>query len=216
MTSRFDAILFDKDGTIFDSEALNCRAWVQTAQKFNLEFTKQMYAAFIGVSTAECYRIAHRQFGCDFPMENFINEIRHFINVEKAKGPVVKPGFHAFFMHVKSLNILTGVVTSAGYESTMLSFQGTDYASMLDVLVTVDDVAHPKPSPQCYILACKKLNVNPKNVLVFEDSPLGLQASLAAGCCTVAIPDLASIPSELASKCKRILMSFEEAYPLLV
>ncbi|MBC3766536.1 HAD family hydrolase [Neptunicella marina] len=211
---QFDAILFDKDGTIFDSEALSCEAWVETAKRFNVEFTPEMFHEFIGVPTDECYRMAHRRFGADFPMQDFIKYNRAYINDAKAKGLPQKAGFSQFFDFAKQLNIPLGLVTSAGKESTMLSFQRTDFARYFDTMITVEDVKNPKPAADCYLLACKQLSVDPKRTVVFEDSNPGIEAAIAAGCYTVAIPDTLPVSPELAGQCQHILSSFDDAYQI--
>lgn len=213
--TRFDAILFDKDGTIFDSEKVCCDAWVITAKTFDVHFTAQMFKQFIGVSTPECQHIAYQIFGSAFPMDNFLLETQRYISAQKRQGLPVKKGFDHFFKYILENDVPVGVVTSSTYNSTIESFQRTDYRQALDVLVTFDDITNPKPAPDCYLLACQKLSVLPSRVLVFEDSNVGIEASLAAGCHTIAIPDMLDLEPELLARCHHILTSFDEVYPLL-
>lgn len=212
---NFDAILFDKDGTIFDSEQVICDAWVKTAKAFNVHFTAEMFKRFIGNPTQECYRMAHQNFGSAFPMADFIQETSHYIRTQKRQGLPIKKGFDRFFNYILENNIPVGVVTSSDYDSTIESFQQTDYMQALDVLVTFEDIINPKPAADCYLLACQKLSVSPKRVLVFEDSNAGIRSSLAAGCQTVAIPDILDIESDLLTRCHYALSSFDEVYPIL-
>jgi beta-phosphoglucomutase-like phosphatase (HAD superfamily) len=99
--------------------------------------------------------------------------------------------------------------------SKVMCFQQTSYMQALDVLVTFDDISHPKPAPDRNLLACQKLSVSPSRVLVFEDSNIGIKASLAAGCQTVAIPDIVEIELALLALCHHRFSSFDELYPLL-
>jgi beta-phosphoglucomutase-like phosphatase (HAD superfamily) len=99
--------------------------------------------------------------------------------------------------------------------SKVMCFQQTSYMQALDVLVTFDDISHPKPAPDRDLLACQKLSVSPSRVLVFEDSNIGIKASLAAGCQTVAIPDIVEIEPALLALCHHRFSSFDELYPLL-
>ena len=213
--TKFDAILFDKDGIIFDSEQVCCDAWLATAKAFEVHFTADMFKKFIGIPTHECNQMAHRDFGLDFPMNDFILEIRRYISAKKHQGLPIKKGFDRFFKYILENNVAVGVVTSSGYDSAIESFQKTDYMQALDVLVTFDDITNPKPAPDCYLLACQKLSVSPKRVLVFEDSNVGIEASLAAGCQTIAIPDLVELEPRLLTRCHHTLASFDEAYGIL-
>lgn len=212
---KFDAILFDKDGTIFDSERMACDAWLHTAKAFDVPFSVEIYKTFIGMPTPECFNMAQQLFGESFAMDEFIAEYRQNMSTRKQQGVPVKKGFTRFFESLKSQNIPVGVVTSSSYEAAMASFQHTNLLPQLDVLVTLDDVINPKPAADCYLLACDKLSVAPDRVLVFEDSSVGIKASLTAGCKTVAIPDLAAIEPELLASCHHTLDSFDDAYNLL-
>tara|TARA_R110002153_G_scaffold21654_5_gene72031 strand:+ start:2034 stop:2498 length:465 start_codon:yes stop_codon:yes gene_type:complete len=148
-------------------------------------------------------------------MNDFILEIRRYISNQKRQGLPIKQGFDRFFKYILENNIAVGVVTSSGYDSAIESFQHTDYMQALDVLVTFDDITNPKPAPDCYLLACQKLSVSPNRVLVFEDSNVGIQASLAAGCQTIAIPDLVELEPRLLTRCHHIFPSFDEVYGIL-
>lgn len=213
--TKFDAILFDKDGTIFDSEQVCCDAWIATAKKFDVCFTTDMYKKFIGIPTHQCQQMAHQDFGLAFPMDDFILETRRYMSAKKHQGLPIKKGFERFFNFLLENKIPMGVVTSSDYGSAIESFQQTHFMQALDVLVTFDDITHPKPAPDCYLLACQKLLVTPENVLVFEDSNAGIEASLAAGCKTVAIPDIVEIEPNLLTRCHYTIPSFDEAYSLL-
>lgn len=213
--TKFDAILFDKDGTIFDSEQVCCDAWIKTAQAFNVHFTLDMFKTFIGIPTDECIKMAHQNFGLTFPMEQFTLEVSRYISAQKKLGLPIKKGFNRFFHYILENKVSVGVVTSSAYDSAVESFQQTSYMQGLDVLVTFDDITHPKPAPDCYLLACQKLSVSPGRVLVFEDSNAGIQAALAAGCQTVAIPDIVELEPALLARCHHRLRSFDEAYAIL-
>jgi beta-phosphoglucomutase-like phosphatase (HAD superfamily) len=213
--TKFDAILFDKDGTIFDSEQVCCDAWMATAKVFDVHFTTDMFKKFIGVPTHECHQIAHQAFGLTFPMNDFTQEIRRYMSTQKRNGLPIKKGFERLFNHIIENNIPVGVVTSSTYDSSIESFQQTNYMQTLDVLVTFDDIVNPKPAPDCYLLACQRLSVAPERVLVFEDSNAGIKASLAAGCQTAAIPDIAELEPALLARCHYTFSSFDEVYPIL-
>ncbi|MEP1446054.1 MAG: HAD family phosphatase [Paraglaciecola sp.] len=213
--TNFDAVLFDKDGTIFDSEQVCCDAWLATAKRFNVDFTVDMFKKFVGVPTEQCNQIAHQEFGLSFPMDDFIRETRSFISAKKRLGLPIKQGFTGFFDYLVANKVPLGVVTSSGYDSAIESFQQTELLQALDTLVTFDDITHPKPAPDCYLLACQQLAVSPQRVLVFEDSNAGIEASLAAGCHTVAIPDLVELQPRLLADCLATISSFDEAYGIL-
>lgn len=215
MNKPIKAVLFDKDGTIFDSEKIYCESWVHSAKAFNVHFTAQMYDQFVGVRAIECYQRAKAMFGDDFPMDEFISHNRDYINQQKRAGFPLKLGFKSFFSRVKQTHLPIALVTSSVHDAAVLSFSGTDYLNDFDVFITGDQVKQAKPAPDCYLLACEELNIHPENALVFEDSSAGVAAATAAGCQTVAIPDYLPIQQDLLKQCAYVLNSFEEAHFLL-
>lgn len=212
---QYDAILFDKDGTIFDSESSNKRAWMATTTAYDIDFTDDEYQQFVGMPTQDCFAIAKRMFPKHFPWDAFFESLRVKIQREYEAGVPFKQGFEAFFRHVKTLDIAIGLVTSAQRRGTELSFKHCTYLSDFDAVVTVDDVHKPKPSSEPYLLACATLGVAPEKTLVFEDSNIGLKAAIAAGCKTVAIPDFPDIDSVIKNECFAVLQNFDQAFDLL-
>ncbi|TYK67204.1 HAD family hydrolase [Colwellia echini] len=211
LTKEIKAVLFDKDGTIFDSEQIYCDSWVASAKAFNVNFTAEMYDPFVGVRAVECYQRAHKMFGESFPMKDFIKHNRRYIDDKKAAGMPIKKGFITFFEQVKSLSLPIGLVTSSAHDAAILSFTGTDFMDYFTVFITGDLVDVAKPSPDCYLLAAKKLGIKPENILVFEDSSAGVSAATLAGCQTVAIPDYLPVENSLLDKCAYVVESFEDA-----
>ncbi|MBT1450756.1 HAD family phosphatase [Glaciecola sp. XM2] len=211
---QFDAILFDKDGTIFDSEHSNKSAWLASTKAFGIEYNDADYQRFVGLPTQACFDMAKREFPADFPWSAFLDDLRERLRTNFANGVPFKKGFEAFFAHAKTLNIPLGLVTSAQRTGTELSFQHSGYLNDFSVIVTVDDVSEAKPSPEAYLLACSKLQVDPAKTLVFEDSSVGVQAAVAAKCVTVAIPDFTAIDPALVAQCHASLANFEQAYRL--
>lgn len=195
--SDLKAVLFDMDGTIFDSESLYSQAWVASAQHFNQHFTHQMYRDFVGVRSVECYQIAQKMFGEDFDMAPFIQFFRDYISAEKAQNMPIKPGFTQLFERLKNSGLKLGLVTSARQASIVENFANLSYLTDFDVVISGDDVTHAKPDPECYKTACQKLNITPQQALVFEDSNPGALAAIKAGCQTVIIPDLLPIEKHI-------------------
>ncbi|WP_143873633.1 HAD family hydrolase [Catenovulum sediminis] len=210
-TPRIQAILFDKDGTIFDSEKIYCESWIESAKAFNVPFSAKDYDKYVGIRANECYRLAQKEFGTDFPLDDFMRHNRAFIDEQKRRGIPVKPGFISFFDKARQTGVPLGLVTSSARDAAILSFTGTDFLRHFEVFVTGDDVENAKPSPECYFLAAQRLNISPDNILVFEDSNAGVQAALEAGCNVIAIPDYLEINKKLQKKCWHLLDSFNEA-----
>lgn len=212
---KFKAILFDKDGTIFDSEAIYRESWVKAATDLGYHFTTDMYDPFVGVRAVESYQGAVKLFGEDFPIKQFIELTGRYNKQAKLAGMPIKKGFVEFFELAKKLNIPLGLVTSAVHDAAITTFHGTDFLEYFQIIVTGDMVDKPKPDPSCYLMACEQLKLHPSEVLVFEDSNAGVAAAIKAGCQTAAIPDYLPVQPQLLAQATHVFNSFEDALYLV-
>jgi beta-phosphoglucomutase-like phosphatase (HAD superfamily) len=84
-----------------------------------------------------------------------------------------------------------------------------------DAVVTRDDVAQPKPHPDLFLEAARRLAVAPEDCLAIEDSHTGVRAALAAGMMTVMVPDLVPPDDELRARCVAVHASLHDLEVLL-
>lgn len=204
----FDAIFFDMDGTIFDSETVHREAWKITAKQFGQVFTDETYLQFIGKTTPNCMKLAAQMFNHQVDMQDFSAGYYANLKILLSKSVPLKPGFLAYLDLVKELNKPLGLVTSSAMSGVQANFAHYDFYDVFKVVVTRDDVRQFKPNPEPYILACELLKVEPQRVLVFEDSNTGVTAALDAGCYSVGIPDLVPFNEEVASRIHIEVASF--------
>jgi len=99
----------------------------------------------------------------------------------------LKPGCKEFLQHLRTLKLKTAIVTSNSRELVQAVYRNHPFSEYIDLVVTANEVAHGKPAPDVYLAAAEKLKVAPKDCLVFEDIPAGIQAGLRAGMkvCTI-------------------------------
>ncbi len=205
----FDAILFDMDGTIFDSESVHREAWKMTAKEFNQTFTDDMYLQFIGMTTPNCMKVAMTMFNHQVELNAFSDS--YYKNLSQLlESPVpIKRGFMDYLAQAKSLERPLGIVTSSGMSGVEANFAHYDFYQDFDIVITRDDVSRYKPFPDPYLLACEKLKVDPKRTIVFEDSNTGATAAIDAGCFTVGIEDLVAFDESTRSRLQLMAQSFE-------
>jgi HAD superfamily hydrolase (TIGR01509 family) len=99
------------------------------------------------------------------------------------------PGVEAILRDARELGVARAVASSSscGWVESWLSRHGI--RDLLDVVVARDDVTNVKPDPELFLLAARRLGIAPTGCLVFEDSPNGMRAALAAGMHCVAVPN---------------------------
>lgn len=207
--NNFDAVLFDMDGTIFDSEVVHREAWKITAEQFQQVFTDDMYLQFIGMTTPNCMALAVNMFKNEVDIQEFSARYYHNLKTLHLKAVPIKAGFLAYLSAIKKLNKPLGIVTSSAASGVQANFIHYDFYSAFEVVVTRDDVTEFKPYPAPYLLACEKLNVSPQRTLVFEDSNTGATAALDAGCYVIGIPDLVPFDTEVEPRLNKHIESFE-------
>jgi beta-phosphoglucomutase len=176
-----NCVLFDMDGVLVDAcewhrKALN-KALVQHGYpEISLS---DHYHKYNGLPT----RVKLKLMGIDERMAGKI-EYDKQVNTLKIIDEECYPQDNVMdtLKYLNGLNIKTGCVTNSISETTHKILDKTELLPYLDVVITNTDVKYNKPSPDCYLLACQKLKVNPSNTLVVEDSPKGIQAGIDSGC----------------------------------
>lgn len=169
---RCSSILFDLDGVLVDSTGSVDRQWRIWARQRGIDEEKVMAIAH-GVRAVEVIRTVAPDLDAEA-------EVRDLEKREAAdhSGVAVMPGAIDL---VRSLpGGLWGVVTSGSRHlaSARLQLAGIP---LPNVMITADDVVHGKPHPEPYLKGAEGLRVDPKECLVIEDAPAGIQAAHAAG-----------------------------------
>lgn len=187
----YDALLFDLDGTLIDTESLAISSGL---------------AAFADVGFPVGVDFLHRLVGIDGPTSariiqdhhpglelDSLNRVwRHGFQSAMEQGLALKPGVTELFAEVTHLPRV--LVTSSGRSEAHRKLGMVGLRQSFAHVVTVDDVTRPKPAPEPYLLAAQLLGVSPARCLVFEDSEAGSEAAHRAGCVVVQVPDV--VPSQ--------------------
>jgi mannitol-1-/sugar-/sorbitol-6-phosphatase len=173
----FEAVIFDLDGTLIDSTAAVLRSWATWTYEHGL--TPEDHAGHHGVPSASVVRALLPADRHDAAIAR-INELE----IADVSDIVVLPGA------VDALEALRDAKNAIATSCDLRLAKARIGAAKLappSVLVTADDVANGKPAPDPFLEAARRLQVDPADCLVVEDSPMGLQAARAAGCATLAV-----------------------------
>ncbi|MGF1698202.1 HAD family phosphatase [Vibrio lamellibrachiae] len=184
------AVLFDMDGLIFDTESVYKQSWKFAAKEQSLLLTDDFYQQFIGVQDTQCEQILYSHCTEQIDIVQYIKVRNAHFSALRQQGISFKPGFDELFRVIKNLGLTTAIVTSSRLEDVQQNFRSSEYLNQFELIITAEDVTRSKPKPDCYLLACRKLSLDPKECLVLEDSNHGINAALSAGCQAIMIPDL--------------------------
>lgn len=186
----YDAILFDLDGTLIDTESLSIEAGLVAFAEQGYPITRAFLEGLVGTDDASseaAFRVAFP--GIDLAAVNV--RFRAIYHDHVARGLDLKPGVATL---LTQFDQPAAVVTSSGRQSAGNKLSIAGIAGHFAHVVTRDDVLAAKPDPEPYLLAARLLGVAPARCLVFEDSEPGAEAAHRAGCLVVQVPDV--VPSQ--------------------
>ncbi|MDO5728939.1 MAG: HAD family phosphatase [Actinomycetaceae bacterium] len=194
------AILFDMDGTFVDTEKYWQAAEIHYFQSIGVPWEAGMGDELAGRSLVESIGIMSAKSGVDLDVDHTVTTLVdsvHDMVVEN--GVPWLPGSLELVDLCRTTGISTALVTSS-YRKFAQAVVDRAPTDTFDVVIAGDEVTHPKPDPEPYLKAAHALGVPPSQCIVFEDSPSGVQAGIAAGALTFALPGFNPVPDSLGAK----------------
>jgi HAD superfamily hydrolase (TIGR01509 family) len=186
--SSLEAVLFDMDGTLLDSEKLWDVALDDLVDWLGATLTPELRAQMVGSSLGRSIALVHANLDIHADPEASSAFLIGRMEQLFATGSVWCPGAQDLLQSVQSAGLRAALVTSTHRRLTEIALDtiGRQY---FGATVCGDEVGHTKPNPEPYLTACAKLGARPANCVVIEDSPVGVAAGHAAGCLVVAVPN---------------------------
>ena len=174
---QFKAALFDLDGVVFDTEPQYTRFWGSQCRLYHPE-RPGLEQEIKGQTLVQIY---DRWFSGPLTAEQPVITQR-LNDYERQMHYDYIPGFVDYITRLRSEGVLTAVVTSSNQPKMECVYsQRPEFRSLFDAILTSEDFAESKPSPDCYLRAAHRLNAPASSCIVFEDSFNGLRSGRAAG-----------------------------------
>lgn len=175
----FDAIIFDCDGTIADTLPVHYLTFREALGEQGHAIQPEWYQARTGLSSGKLFDAYEEAFAVKLDRSVLLGRC-----VELYEKHLEALSEHAFTARIarERFGHVPMAVASSGQKSIVrATLQTLDLLELFDQVVTVEDVEHPKPAPDLYLLAAKRLGVSPERCLVFEDTDEGLESARNAG-----------------------------------
>ena len=187
------AILCDQDGTLADSEDWWFEAEVEVFARYGVEWTIEDVHPFVGCSIPYFTSEVCKRYGFPVTPEVLRDELLETLCARARTLPTPwRPGARELLELSVELGIPSALVTSSLREFATLVMKDAPEGA-LEEFVTGDLPIPGKPNPDPYLEAARRLGVDIKNCLVFEDSPYGVEAALAAGAAVVQVPYMVDV-----------------------
>lgn len=182
------AVLFDMDGTLFDSEKLWDIAINELADSYGVTVPAETRMAMVGTSARDSMRLLHDGIGQPWRDPVAASEwIHRRVGELFGTSLVWRPGARELLHEVRAAAVPTALVTATQRRLVEIAI-GTAGRHNFDALVCGDEVSSPKPHPEPYRRAARLLGVDIADCVAIEDSPTGVASAAAAGAWVLGIP----------------------------
>ena len=180
------AVIFDMDGTLVDSMGMWRQIDIEFLGRYQIPMPPMLQKDIEGFSFEETAAYFIKRFELPLSMDE-IKAIWHQMSFEKYRDEIeLKPGAKEFLSWLRIHGYKLGMATSNSHELVRASLTKHGLLDQFEVIVTSDDAKAGKPAPDVYLLAAKRLGVEPSECMVFEDIPAGILSGKRAGmtvCC---------------------------------
>jgi len=183
-------IIFDFDGLIIDSESAVFQTWQKLYSSYGLELKMEDWADIIGRSDQDrdpMVALAHTA-GKRFKEDEARKKFNKILAEEMEKTEVI-PGVREVIAEAVTAGLKLGIASSSSRRWVEEHLQRNQLREYFNVIVCSDDVETAKPNPKIYMLAVQELALNHRQVVVFEDSPIGVLAAKRANLFCIAVPN---------------------------
>lgn len=191
MENRRNAVVFDMDGVIFDSERLVLECWEQLGREHALEDMREVFLSCIGTNKVKTKEIVLARYGQDFPYDRFSQMSSELFHKRAAQeGLPLKKGVRELLSCLSGQGVLLGLASSTRLAVVKEELEEAGLLSFFRVVMGGDQLRHSKPEPDIYLMTCEKMGVDPKETYAIEDSYNGVRAAYRAGMKPVMVPDM--------------------------
>ena len=193
-----DGVIFDMDGTMFDTERMWATFWEPALAALGLPYRDGLAEAARGTAGVTTRNVVRQFYGPDCDAEAIVDSLHRVADEVFFSAPVPKkPGLDALLAWLKARHIPMAVASSSREAMIRHNLDVWGLTQDFTAIVSGQHVAHSKPDPEIFLLTAQKLDVEPARCLVLEDSYNGVRAGAAGGFVTVMVPDLVPANEEM-------------------
>lgn len=186
LPNPIDAIIFDLDGTLVNSEKVHEYAWLQVLAERGYNYDSHWFEQWIGTADRFLAAAVITEHQLNIPARELQLEKESLFHELVQQENRAFPGIEIALAQLQA-QLPLAIATNSSRMDAEKVFISTPINRFMRTVVTSSDVAQLKPAPDMYLLAAERLGVRPTHCLVVEDSPAGSQAAQAAGMYTLGL-----------------------------
>ena len=186
--SEIHAVVFDMDGLMFNTEDLYDEVGEILLSRRGQSFTLELKLAMMGLPGRVAFGVMKERTGLTETVEELQQETDAIFKTLMPERIEKMPGLDQLLTLIESAGFPKAVATSSHRQFAEKALGMFSLQPRFEFVLTGDDVTNGKPAPDIYLMAANKLSIEPKNMLVLEDSHIGSRAAAAAGAVVVAVP----------------------------
>lgn len=194
-----DAVVFDNDGLLLDTESVWTRAEEDLFERRGTVFTPADKRVLVGTSAEIAGGVLEERLGERGRAAALIEELNELVVAELEHGVEAMIGARDLLEALRRRGTPIGLVSNSPLAFVTRSLELVGFENHFDVVLSAHEVAAPKPAPDPYLEACRRLGVEPgPAVVALEDSPTGVAAARAAGLTVIGVPSIEGVALEEA------------------
>ena len=173
-----EGLIFDCDGTLVDTMPIHFKAWSITTEKYGLIFPEDRFYALGGVSPFEVLRILSSEQDKKIDFEEVTQEKESLYMQLISEANEIPEVMEIGRSNFKKTPM--GVASGGTSETVIGILNHCSIKHYFDVIVTSEDVENPKPAPDTFLEAARRMNIAPEKCRAYEDADMGIKAIIAA------------------------------------
>lgn len=203
---NFQAVVFDMDGVIFDSEAKVVECWQVVADKYSIPDIEDACRHCLGINRDATRAYMLEAYGQDFPYDEYKREMSDLFHKRYGNGRLpVKAGVREILSWIKEHGIKIALASSTRRAIVEAELKAAGLYDYFDKVICGDMVEKSKPAPDIFLKACNELGVRPCDAYAIEDSYNGVRSAQSAGLKCIMVPDLVPATDEMRELAERVL-----------
>ena len=201
-----EAVVFDLDGVLVQSEELWDAARRELAEEHDIEWPDDATDAMMGMSSKEWSRYMHDEVGVPDPPEEINRKVLEWVEKRYREDLPWIDGAREAVKRIGA-DFPLGLATSSNREIIDIVVEVGGFEDLLKVTVSSEEVERGKPAPDVYLEATRRMGVDPHKTAAVEDSTNGLLAAKEAGMRVIAIPNDAHPPADKGLAAADVVLS---------